>query len=292
MPAGERYYGIDIGGTTVKLGLFTDGRLTEQWQIPTDTSQKRKNILPDILRSLPGPAAGAGLAVPGAVLEDGTVNRCINLGWDVCRPGDEFEALSGIPCRVLNDANAAALGEQRAGAAKGFRDVLFVTLGTGVGAGLILDGRLRPGAFGTAGELGHLCLEPDGPLCSCGNRGCLETYCSATGICRLGAEAGLDSLSCREIFDMAASGTDRALAVVDLACDALGWGIAAACAIIDPQAVVLGGGVAQAGPLLLDKVSAAFLKYAFHACRDVRFLLAALGPQAGIIGAALYAVDG
>lgn len=291
MPMSERYYGIDVGGTTVKLGLFSDGKIIDHWQVPTDTTQKGKNILPDIIRSLPEPAAGAGLAVPGAVLADGTVNRCINLGWDACRPGDEFESLSGLPCRVLNDANAAALAEQRVGAAKGYRDVLYVSLGTGVGAGLILDGRLHPGAFGSAGELGHLCLEPDGPLCSCGNRGCLETYGSATGVCRLGAEAGLPGLSSRELFDMAKAGDERAASAVDKASDALGRGIAAAYALIDPQAVVIGGGMAQAGQFLLDKVSAAFQHYAFHACRNTRFFLASLGQDAGITGAALYALE-
>ncbi|MCD7845997.1 MAG: ROK family protein [Oscillospiraceae bacterium] len=287
----ERYYGIDVGGTTVKLGLFSGGKLLDRWQLPTDTSQQGKNILPDILHSLPEPAAGACLAVPGAVLRDGTVNRCINLGWETCRPGDEFEAASGIPCRVINDANAAALAEQRLGAARGFQDVLYVTLGTGVGAGLILDGRLRAGAFGSAGELGHLCFEPDGPLCSCGNRGCLETYGSATGVCRLGEKSRLGGLSCQELFGLAKAGDGRATAVADKASDALGWGIAAACALIDPQAVVIGGGMAQAGPFLLEKISRAFQQYAFHACRDVKLFLAALGQEAGMIGAALYASE-
>ncbi|MCC8357745.1 MAG: ROK family protein [Oscillospiraceae bacterium] len=287
----ENYYGIDIGGTTVKVGLFAGGRLIKRWQIPTDTTQNGKNILPDIVRSLPEPAAGAGLAVPGAALADGTVNRCINLGWDVCRPGDEFETLAGIPCRVLNDANAAALGEQRAGAARGFQDVLYVTLGTGVGAGLILYGRIRPGPIGAAGELGHLCLEPDGLLCSCGNRGCLEAYCSAAGVCRLAEKVGLGGLSCQEVFSHARAGDSRALAAVDKASDALGRGIAAACAILDPQAVVIGGGMAQAGRFLLDKVSAAYRTFAFHACRNVEFFLAVLGQDAGIVGAAAYAME-
>ena len=289
----DRYYGIDVGGTSVKLGLFEGETLLEAWSVPTDVSDGGKNILADIVRSLPGPASGAALAVPGAVLPDGTVNRCVNLGWGVCRPADEFTALSGIPCRVLNDANAAALAEQRLGGGKGLRSIIMVTLGTGVGAGVVLNGRLLAGARGTAGELGHLCLDPNdaSATCSCGRAGCLETYCSATGIVRLAAQAGITGLNCKQIMDGAAAGDRSMEAVVDRACDALGRGIAGACALIDPEAVVLGGGVAQAGEYLRRKVQDAFDRYAFHACLGTRVLLATLGGDAGICGAALYAMD-
>ena len=289
----NRYYGIDVGGTSVKIGLFQGQTLLEKWSVPTDTSADGANILPDIIRSLPGPAAGAALAVPGAVLPDGTVNRCVNLGWGVCRPTDEFTARTGIPCRVLNDANAAALAEQRLGGGQGYESILLLTLGTGVGSGIVLDGRLLVGARGTAGELGHLCLDPQdaAAACTCGHKGCLEQYASATGICRLAAQAGIPGLSCKQIMDGAAGGDARLEAVVDTACDALGRGIASACAIIDPEAVVLGGGVAQAGEYLRQKVQDAFERYAFHACLGTRILLATLGGDAGICGAALYAMD-
>ncbi len=289
----KRYYGIDIGGTTVKVGLFEGEKLLDKWSVPTVTADGGRQIIPDIAASLRGPAAGAALAVPGAVLPDGTVNRCVNLGWGVCRPTDEFTALTGIPCKVLNDANAAALGEQRLGGGKGFESVLFVALGTGVGAGVVLDGRLRVGARGTAGELGHLCWDPADTTaqCTCGHIGCLEQYCSATGIVRLASQAGVTGMICKQVMDAAAAGDKRLEAVVDKACDILGWGIASACAIVDPEAVVLGGGVALAGEYLRLKVQDAFEKYAFHACLGTEIHLATLGSDAGMIGTALYAMD-
>ena len=289
----ERYYGIDVGGTTVKIGLVENGVLLDKWSVPTDISDGGKNILADIVRSLPGPAAGAALAVPGAVLPDGTVNRCVNLGWGVCRPTEEFTALSGIPCRVLNDANAAALAEQRLGGGKGFESILFVALGTGVGAGVVLDGAIRNGARGAAGELGHLCLDPSdtAAACTCGHYGCVEQYASATGITRLAAQAGFPGLTCKQVMDAAAAGDDKLEDVVDKACDALGRGIAGACAIIDPEAVVLGGGVAQAGDYLRLKVQSAFDRYCFHACLGTEIKLATLGSDAGMLGSALFAMQ-
>ena len=288
----ERYYGIDVGGTTVKIGLVEGGVLLDKWSVPTDTSDSGSNIIRDIVRSLPGPAAGAAMAVPGAVLPDGTVNRCVNLGWGVCKPTEEFTALSGIPCRVLNDANAAALAEQRLGGGKGFESILFVALGTGVGAGVVLDGKVRNGARGAAGELGHLCLDPNdtAAACTCGHYGCVEQYASATGITRLAALAGFPDLDCKQVMDAAAAGDDRLEAVVDKACDALGRGIAGACAVIDPEAVVLGGGVAQAGDYLRLKVQNAFDRYCFHACLGTEIRLATLGSDAGMLGTALYAM--
>ncbi len=290
----KRYYGIDIGGTTVKIGLFEGETLVKKWSVPTDTSNGGANIIGDIIASLPGPAAGAALAVPGAVLPDGTVNRCVNLGWGVCHPAEEFTEKTGIPCRVLNDANAAALGEQRLGGGQGFESVLFVALGTGVGSGVVLDGHLHVGARGSAGELGHLIWDPTdaAAACTCGHHGCLEQYCSATGITRLAAQAGVPGLSCYDVVTRAAAGDKTLEAVVDKATDILGWGIAGACAVIDPEAVVLGGGVAQAGEYFRAKVQASFDKYAFHACLGTKMYLATLGSDAGLTGAALYAMDG
>lgn len=290
--SGHKFYGIDIGGTTVKLGLFTETGLVDKWEIPTDISGGGKNILRDIAASLPERGEGAAMGVPGAVLPDGTVNRCINLGWGICRPGAEFEALTGIPCRVCNDANAAAIGEQWLGGGMGFRSILLATLGTGVGAGVVLDGTLLAGSHGAAGELGHLCMDPTEPeACSCGNHGCLEQYCSATGIARLARQAGLGEQTAKDVFDLAAAGNDTAKDVVDRACDILGRGLAAACCTLDPEAIVLGGGVSKAGELLRTKVEAAFQKYAFHACRGTEIRLATLGNDAGIYGAARLAME-
>lgn len=285
------YYGIDIGGTTVKIGRFTREGLAAKWEIPTDTSENGKTILRDIAASLPEPGAGAAMGVPGAVLPDGTVNRCINLGWEVCRPGAEFEALTGIPCRVGNDANLAALGEQWQGSGKGYQNVLLVTLGTGVGAGVVQDGRLLPGCNGAAGEFGHICMDPEeAEPCSCGNRGCLEQYCSATGFLRLAARAGVAVRTAKDVFDRAKAGDGEAMAVVDKACGILGRGLAGACCVIDPEVILLGGGVSRAGELLRVKTEAAFQKYAFHACRNTKIRLATLGNDAGIYGAARLAM--
>lgn len=287
----SKYYGIDVGGTTIKLGLFSEDGLMHQWEIPTDISDCGKNIIADIAASLPGSGDGAAIGVPGVVLADGTVNRCVNLGWGVCRPGDEFTALTGIPCRMGNDANVAALGEQWLGAGMGYKSVLMVTLGTGVGGGVIHHGHIITGSHGAAAEIGHICVDPLEPEpCHCGNHGCLEHYCSATGITRLARRAGLGELTAKEIFDRAAAGDGAALAVVDKACDYLGRGIAAACAVFDPEAVILGGGVSRAGEFLRIRVDQAFEKYAFHACRETRICLASLGNDAGIYGAARLAM--
>ena len=286
------YYGIDIGGTTVKIGRFTPKGLVEKWEIPTNTAENGKYILRDIATSLPAPGIRAAMGVPGAVLPDGTANRCINLGWGVCRPGESFETLTGIPCRVGNDANLAALGEQWMGSGKGFQNVLLVTLGTGVGAGVVQGGALLPGCNGAAGEFGHICINPDEPEpCSCGNHGCLEQYCSATGILRLAKKAGLPVSEAKDVFSLAKDGNETALSVVDNACNILGRGLAAACCIIDPEVILLGGGVAKAGEFLRLRVETAFRKYAFHACRNTQIRLATLGNDAGIFGAARLAME-
>lgn len=288
----NKYYGIDVGGTTVKIGLFSETELLDKWEIPTNTADNGKNIVADIVRSLPGRATGAAIGVPGAVLADGTVNRCVNLGWGICRPGDEFSALTGMPCRMANDANIAALGEYWLGSGKGYGSTLMVTLGTGVGGGVVIGGRIVTGAHGAAGEIGHICVEPkETEACPCGNHGCLEHYCSATGIARLARRAGLGELTAKDIFDRTAAGDDRALAVVDLACDYLGRGIASICTVFDPDAVVIGGGVAKAGEFLRIRVDQAFRKYAFHACHETDIRLAVLGNDAGIYGAGRLAMD-
>lgn len=280
------HYGVDVGGTTTKIGRFENGHLAEKMEIPTDTRKGGRNILPDIARAL-GPASGIGLAVPGPVTANGVVNGCVNLGWGIFSPGRVLQELTGVPVLCCNDANAAALGEQWQGGGQGFEDILMVTLGTGVGAGLVFGGRLRPGAHGAAGELGHLCVEPEESLsCACGRRGCLEQYAGATGLCRLAKEAGLGGLSSKELFDRAKSGDAPALAVVDKACRRLGQGLAMACCVFDPEAIVLGGGVSLAGEFLRRRVEDWFRQYAFHACRDTSILLASLGSDAGIFGAA------
>ena len=189
-------FGIDLGGTTVKLGLFTlEGKLLDKWEIPTRTADAGAEILPDIAAALKAKqeergisvsqVAGVGLGVPGAVLEDRFVKPCVNLqGWGGDAAG-ALSALCGCPVKVVNDANAAALGEMWLGGGKGYSNVVFVTLGTGVGGGIIVDSKLLTGVHGSGGEIGHIKVNPaETVACGCGKKGCLEQYTSATGVVR------------------------------------------------------------------------------------------------------------
>lgn len=288
-------YGVDVGGTDIKFGLLdSDGTLLRRGRIPTDTRNQGAHILPQIaqwirrqdipLRQL----SGVGLGVPGPVGPDGTVNRCVNLGWGVTRPAKALsELLDGIPVRVANDANAAALGECWQGAGDGVDSLLLVTLGTGVGGGLVLNGSVWTGAHGSAGEIGHMTVHPDETHpCSCGKRGCLEQYVSATGITRLAQEAGLRVTSAKEVSDLAAEGNELAQAVLEKAGRLLGLALSNAACLMDVDCILLGGGVAAAGERLLAPVRDAFSAHVFHAAADTRLGLARLGNDAGLYGAA------
>lgn len=301
-------FGVDLGGTTVKLGLFGPDGLADQWEIPTRTANHGEALLPDIAAALQAKlaekgidaadVAGVGMGVPGAVLGDRFVKPCVNLdqwgGFDVAA---RLESLCHLPVRLVNDANAAALGEMSQGGGKGARNVVFVTLGTGVGGGVIVDGRLLAGVHGAGGEIGHIKVRPgDARVCGCGKTGCLEQYASATGLVH-SAKALLadpavknalrdcDDLSCKAIFDCAKAGDTAALQLVDEMADLLGQALAAVSCVCDPEVIVVGGGVARAGQMLLDRIAAAFRRYAFPAAEETRFALAALGNDAGIYGA-------
>ncbi len=304
---------MDVGGTTVKIGLLNvDGELLDKWEIPTDTTNNGEKILSDIASSIRENATekkidfsdvlGVGIGVPGAVLSDGTVNRCVNLGWGVKQVGKELSELLDLPVRVGNDANVAALGEMWQGGGKGHRDVLMVTLGTGVGGGLIVDGKIIVGAHGAGAEIGHISVSrEETEACGCGNYGCLEQYASATGIVRmtkklLAKETAPSSLrnielTSKDIFDAAKDGDELAKKAVADYCETLGFGLAAACNTADPEIVVIGGGVSRAGQSLLDAVKKAFRKYAFHALKDTAFALATLGNDAGMYGSARLLLD-
>ncbi len=284
-------YGIDVGGTAVKIGRFEQGVLCEKFSIPTDLRERGRFILPQIATAL-SKADAVGLAVPGPVEVDGRVNGCTNLGWGLCDAAGDLRALTGAACVCCNDASAAALGEQWQGAGRGYDACLTVTLGTGIGAGFVLDGKLLSGAHGAMGEIGHLSMNPDEPeACSCGLHGCLEQYASATGLCRLARRAGLGALSAQEICDRAKAGDAAAGEVLAECCRILGRGLAMAACALDPAAIVLGGGLSQAGEYLRLRTQSAFRAFAFHACRSTHILLAQLGNDAGIYGAAKYAAD-
>ena len=294
-------YGVDVGGTTIKLGLF-DGRgsLLRRGSIPTDTSDRGANILPQIskwIRRQDVPLnqiSGVGLGVPGPVRRDGTVNRCVNLGWGVVPVAEVLsELLDGVPVRVANDANAAALGECWQGAGREMDSLLLVTLGPGVGGGLVLHGDVVAGAHGSAGEIGHMTVNPDETQpCSCGKRGCLEQYASAGGIVRLAREAGLLVESAKEVSDLAVWGNERARAVLEKAGRLLGLALSYAACLVDVDGILIGGGVAAAGEWLLNPVRDAFYANVFHAASSTKLALASLGNDAGLYGAARLVWNG
>lgn len=300
-------FGVDVGGTAIKYGLFGDG-LIEKWASPTRVDANGSQILPDIAAALaacqarhsitPGQIAGIGIGVPGPVDAAGRVNRCVNLNWGVFNICQALEALTGLPVRAGNDANVAALGEYYDGGGQGCRSMVMVTFGTGVGGGIILDGKILNGAHGVGGEIGHIVVNRDEPVaCTCGKRGCVEQYASAPGICRAAQQAlavtdapsllrRLEPLTCKDIFACAAQGDAVAAQVLDRTFAYMGEFLADVCCVIDPQRVVLGGGVSAAGQQLLRGIAPNFHRFMFHACRDTEFALATLGNAAGIYGAA------
>lgn len=308
-------FGADIGGTTVKLGLFTaDGKLLEKWEIPTVIAEEGKVVLRDVAAAINGcmerhgitreEVLGVGAGIPGPVRSDGVVNRCVNLGWGVFNVNDALAEVTGFPVESANDANVAALGEYWMGGGEGFKDMIFVTLGTGVGGAIIADGKIVAGANGAGGELGHMVIRPDEPeQCACGRHGCVQQYVSATGIVRVVKQwldahpeaetdmRGAEKLTAKIIFDCAAAGDEAAKAALKDVYDAFGFFLAASCTVTDPDAVVIGGGVSRAGQPLVDGAKEGFLKYAFYPNKDIHFALASLGNDAGIYGCCKLIVD-
>lgn len=309
-------FGVDLGGTTVKLGLFqSDGTLLDKWEIPTRTENHSENLLPDIALAILGKLAekqinvadveGVGMGVPGAVLNDSYVKPCVNLdqwgGFDVA---EKLSALCKLPVKIVNDANAAALGEMSQGGGKGCRNVVFVTLGTGVGGGIIVDGKLLAGVHGAGGEIGHIKVKNhEESTCGCGKQGCLEQYASATGLVnsarQLLSNPGIttklrkyDNLTCKDIFDCAKEGDASALQLVDEMTRLLGKAMAAISCVCDPEVMVVGGGVARAGNIVLEGMQKYFKQYAFPAAEETAFALAELGNDAGIYGGVQMVIGG
>jgi glucokinase len=302
---------LDLGGTTCKCGLFTnEGELLDKWEVPTDTSNGGVNILKNLAATVKEKMAeknisaddvsGVGIGIPGPVSGDGVVNRCVNLGWGVFNVEKEFsDELGGIKVKAGNDANVAALGEAWMGAAKEYSSSVMVTLGTGVGGGVIINDEIITGAAGAAGEIGHIRVNyTEEMTCGCGNHGCLEQYCSATGIARLAKirlamnedESGLraiptENIDAKAVFDEAKKGDVVAKEVVKRACEYLAQGLQVISAVVNPEAFVIGGGVSKAGQILIDEVEYRFNQIAFHGCRNTKIILATLGNDAGIYGA-------
>ena len=296
-------FGIDLGGTTVKIAYFDEnGTMLEKWEIPTVTADGGKQILPDIAASIRAfldahqinetSILGLGIGVPGPVNAKGVVNKCVNLGWGVFNIAEELSRLTGFPVKAGNDANVAALGEYWKGGGQGCENMVFVTLGTGVGGGIVIGGQLLHGSHGSGAEIGHMVLNPkETATCGCGKHGCVEQYGSATGIVRLAKLHGMGDVTCKDIFDAGKAGDKVALEVLDEYYDYMGQFLGSLCSAVDPEVVVLGGGVSKAGTVLLDGIEPAFHKYVFHAASEVKFSLASLGNDAGAYGAFKLAVD-
>lgn len=307
-------FGIDIGGTTVKCGLFqTDGELREKWEIVTRTEENGKEILPDVAKAILDKMAekqigkdqvsGVGIGVPGPVIGEREVAVAVNLHWGYTMLADELESLlGGIPVKVGNDANVAALGEMWKGGGEGTKNLIMATLGTGVGGGIIVDGKIITGSHGAGGEIGHACVDPEETeSCNCGNKGCLEQMASATGIVRLGnkilAECQentvleKDTLSAKTIFDAYKEGDAVAAKIVDKFAGFLGNALAIFACVVDPEVIVIGGGVSKAGQPLIDAIEKYFRRDAFVTCKDTPIVLAKLDNDAGIFGAAKLVVE-
>ena len=309
--------GIDVGGTTVKLGIFEEGgRLIEKWEIKTRTGENGAQFIGDTARSLLDhlkaqgipldDVTGAGMGVPGPVLENGYVEICPNLNLRQCYPARELsEQLSGLKVSLANDANIAALGEMWQGAGKGHRSLCMVTLGTGVGGGIVNEGRIVSGVHGAGGEIGHMYVQEDEPeMCNCGGHGCLEQYASATGIVRV-AKRRLaktrrassmrqygEKLSAKLVCDCAKTGDEVALESLRFSMQKLAVSLSHVALCMDPKLFVIGGGVSKAGTFLTDMIET-FLDDLTPIIHDTdkKVVLAALGNDAGIYGGAKLALD-
>ena len=307
-------FGVDLGGTTVKMAYFNEeGSLLHKWEIPTNTAEGGKNILPDIAAAIKGylqennipdsDIIGIGMGVPGPVSRQGVVNRCVNLGWGVFNIHETLGQLTGFPVKAGNDANVAALGECWKGGGQGCDSIVMATLGTGVGGGIVIDGKVVYGAHGSAGEVGHVVLnKEEAAPCGCGKYGCVEQYCSATGIVRTARRhlnrsnlssqlREVENLTCKDIFDAAAAGDTVANEILEQVYDQLAEFLSDVCCVVDPEMVVIGGGVSKAGQPLLDGIQRHMHKYLFHAISGLRFSLATLGNDAGAYGAFKLILD-
>lgn len=307
----KKCIGVDIGGTTVKMGLFEiDGTLLRKWEIPTRKEEDGLHILPDVAASIRQvlaeekieliDVAGAGMGLPGPVLPDGYVERCVNLGWKNLNPQRKLsDLLEGLPVRTGNDANVAALGEMWQGGGKGYKDIVMVTLGTGVGGGVVIDEKIVTGRHGLAGEIGHIRIrEKETEFCNCKGRGCLEQVASATGIAReakrvlaAGDEPSAmrrfgDKITAKNVLDCAKEGDAMALEVMETVAYYLGWGLSIIAMTIDPEVFVIGGGVSNAGSFLTDMIEKYYEEFTPLSEHTAGITVATLGNDAGIYGAA------
>lgn len=304
-------FGIDVGGTTVKLGLFsTAGELLDKWEITTRAENFGENILSDICEAMEAKLAekeislddieGVGIGLPGPITNDGTVLQCVNLGWGTFNVEEKLsEMFRGIKVKAGNDANVAALGEAWQGGGKDYDDIVMITLGTGVGGGVIINGKIITGYNGGAGEIGHMHVDDnETDSCNCGRKGCLEQFTSATGVVRLAKrlmnntdketkmrEFG-ENITAKDVFDLAKEGDAGANEVVETMGTYLGTAMSHIAVVVNPQAFIIGGGVSKAGQFLIDAIKDKYRETCFAACGDAAVHLATLGNDAGMYGAA------
>lgn len=315
----KKIIGIDLGGTTAKFAILTpDGEIQQKWSIDTNILDDGKHIIPEIIESinhrlnLYGMKAedfiGIGMGTPGTVdSEAGTVIGAYNLNWrELQFVKKMIEEGTGIKFAIDNDANVAALGERWKGAGENDPDVVFITLGTGVGGGIVADGHLLHGVTGAAGEVGHITIDPNGSECTCGKRGCLETVSSATGVVRVARhlaeeyagdsrlKAMLDNgeeVTSKDVFELAEADDPFGLMVVDRVCLYLGLACGNLGNTLNPSSIVIGGGVSAAGEFLRSRVEKYFKEFTFPQVREsTKIKLAELGNEAGVIGAASLAL--
>lgn len=302
-------FGVDLGGTTVKMGLFDpEGTVLEKWEIVTRTEDGGKNILPDIAASVKDKMAeksiskedviGVGIGVPGPVDSSGVIYKAANLGWGIFSIKNELMSLlDGINVEAGNDANVAALGEMWKGGGQGYSNMVAVTLGTGVGGGIIVDGKILTGSTGAGGEIGHIHVEDnETDVCGCGNCGCLEQFVSATGVVRLANKALAASdtpsalrginVTAKDVWDAVKAGDVIAVDIANQYGEYLGKALASIACVVNPEIFVIGGGVSKAGEVLIDYLKPHYVKHVFHGSREAKFALATLGNDAGIYGAA------
>lgn len=300
-------FGVDIGGTTVKMGLFDEeGTVLEKWEIPTNTENHGSAVLPDIAAEIEAKSAekniakedicGIGVGVPGPVDRHGNVLGCVNLGWKEFNVEETLGEMTGLKVCAGNDANVAALGEMWKGGGEGHESIVMVTLGTGVGGGVIIDGHILAGANGAAGEIGHMPVNRhETECCGCGKKGCLEQYASATGIARMARQKlaqteretmlrEIPDVTAKDVFDAAKNGDAVGLELVEELGERLGTALARIGAVCNPEAFVIGGGVSKAGTILTDVITKYYREVAFHAMTDTPIVLAELGNDAGIYG--------
>ena len=306
---GKLCFGVDLGGTTVKMGLFTDGGLLLQdWEIPTRKEDKGAYVLDDIAASInekiekeaidSNDVIGIGIGVPGPVTPSGIVKGCVNIGWGDTPVEESLKDKTGFEVKAGNDANVAALGELWQGGGKGNKSLVMVTLGTGVGGGIVVDGKIITGTHGAAGEIGHMSVVYDETeTCNCGKVGCLEQVASATGIVKeakrfLAEENAPSSLrdikdfTAKDVFDEAKKGDAIAVKTADRLGLYLGIALGHISCIIDPDVFIIGGGVSKAGDYLIDAIERHYVEKAYPQCRKTPIKLATLGNSAGIYGAA------